>query len=149
LYTWGEEDGGMLGRSNPSFSPTTNTFNPGIANGSEGSTAVFAEMGGHTLVYIKVGSDKFCYVGHKSGGSMGDKSSTTTDYVVSFECDKTPVISICDRKIRYRRDMAKSAGYCRQICRQAGSVYGTHRKGYRRDCKPVKPGLIISSVFLV
>jgi gliding motility-associated-like protein len=94
LYTWGEEDGGMLGRSNPSFSPTTNTFNPGIANGSVGSTAVFAEMGGHTLMYIKVGSDRFCYIGHKSGGSMGD-GDFSSDFVQSFDCTNTPQISIC------------------------------------------------------
>lgn len=47
LYTWGEEDGVMLGRStSTSFDPAKNTYDPGIANGSEGSTAVFAEMGG-------------------------------------------------------------------------------------------------------
>ena len=39
LYTWGEDDGVMLGRStNTSFDPSRNTFDPGIANGSVGST---------------------------------------------------------------------------------------------------------------
>ena len=91
LYTWGEDDEGMLGRT--SDYQVLQVFDPGIASGSVGSTAIFSEMGGHTLMYLKVGSDKFCYVGHKTGGSMGDGFASA--YLISFECSATPSISIC------------------------------------------------------
>ena len=86
LYTWGEDDEGMLGRT--SDYQVLQVFDPGIASGSVGSTAIFSEMGGHTLMYLKVGSDKFCYVGHKTGGSMGDGFASA--YLISFECSATP-----------------------------------------------------------
>jgi gliding motility-associated-like protein len=97
LYTWGEDDAGMLGKgtgSIASYDPGVQSYSPGIANGSAGSTALFCEIGGHTLMYLKVGSDRFCYVGHKSRGSMGD-GTIDDKYITSFDCTNTPQISIC------------------------------------------------------
>ena len=97
LYTWGEDDAGMLGKgtgSIASYDPGVQSYSPGIANGSDGTTALFCEMGGHTLMYLKVGSDRFCYVGHKTRGSMGD-GTINDNYITSFDCTNTPQISIC------------------------------------------------------
>ena len=91
LYTWGDNDGFMLGR----VSETTN-YDPGIPSGFTLGTdkAIFAELGGHTLVYVKEGSTKFCYVGHRTNGSMGESTSSSGD-VTSFDCNNTPTISLC------------------------------------------------------
>ncbi len=97
LYTWGEDDAGMLGKgtgSIASYDPGVQSYSPGIANGSAGTTALFCEMGGHTLMYLNVGSDRFCYVGHKTRGSMGD-GTINDNYITSFDCTNTPQISIC------------------------------------------------------
>ncbi|MEN9332102.1 MAG: hypothetical protein RLZZ94_1192, partial [Bacteroidota bacterium] len=92
LYTWGEDDGELLGRG----TGTTANYDPGIASGTLGSTAVTCEMGGHTLVYLSVGSDHFCYVGHQTNGSMGCGSCTgVAGTVTSFNCIDPPVLPIC------------------------------------------------------
>ncbi len=91
LYTWGENDGMMLGRASDG-----STYDPGFPGGFTSGTdkAVSVEVGGHTLVYLREGSAQFCYVGHKVGGSMGDNTSTDTN-VNTFNCSGTPNISIC------------------------------------------------------
>jgi alpha-tubulin suppressor-like RCC1 family protein len=91
LYSWGLNEKNMLGR------PTDGTtYDPGIPSGFTSGTdkAISAEMGGHTLVYIKEGSTQFCYVGHRINGSMGD--GTTADAIeTSFNCSGTPVVETC------------------------------------------------------
>lgn len=91
LYSWGTNNGFMIGRP----SDTTN-YDPGIPNGfTQGvDKAITTEMGGHTLVYLKEGSDKFCYVGHRVQGSMGDGTNTSTNES-TFNCSATPTLSIC------------------------------------------------------
>ncbi|WP_291401955.1 invasin domain 3-containing protein, partial [Daejeonella sp.] len=91
LYTWGENDGLMLGRQTEGAD-----YDPGLPGGFVSGTdkAIFAELGGHTLVYIKEGSSQFCYVGHKVAGSMGDGSSTDTN-INTFDCSNTPNLEIC------------------------------------------------------
>ncbi len=91
LYTWGENDGMMLGRTTDG-----STYDPGFPGGFTSGTdkAVSVEVGGHTLVYLREGSAQFCYVGHKVGGSMGDNTGTDTN-VNTFNCSGTPNISIC------------------------------------------------------
>ena len=91
LYTWGENEGLALGRT------TDGTFyDPGMPLGfnSGSDIALSAELGGHTLVYIKQGTSQFCYVGHKKAGSMGDGDATDT-FINSFNCTGTPSLSIC------------------------------------------------------
>jgi alpha-tubulin suppressor-like RCC1 family protein len=86
LYTWGENEGLMLGRT------TAGTlYDPGIPLGFTQGTdkALTTELGGHTLVYLKVGSSQFCYVGHKTNGSMGDNTSASTN-LNTFDCTNTP-----------------------------------------------------------
>lgn len=91
LYTWGENGGLMLGRA-----VADDPYDPGFPGGFTTGTdkAVSAELGGHTLVYIREGSSQFCYVGHKVSGSMGDNDATDTN-ISSFNCSGTPVLSIC------------------------------------------------------
>ena len=91
LYTWGENGGLMLGRANDNT-----TYDPGMPLGFTSGTdkALYSELGGHTLVYLKEGSTQFCYVGHKTSGSMGDGISTSS-YISTFDCSGTPSLSIC------------------------------------------------------
>jgi hypothetical protein len=91
LYSWGYNARNMLGR------PVENaSYDPGLAGGfNQGvDKALFAEMGGHTLLYVKEGSSKFCYVGHRISGSMGDGSSIDAREPI-FNCDQTPTIDLC------------------------------------------------------
>ncbi|MEY2637161.1 MAG: hypothetical protein RLZZ197_1638 [Bacteroidota bacterium] len=91
LYSWGFNARNMLGR------PVENaSYDPGLAGGFTQGTdkALFAEMGGHTLLYVKEGSSKFCYVGHRINGSMGDGTSFDAKEPI-FNCDQTPTIDLC------------------------------------------------------
>lgn len=91
LYTWGFNPRNMIGR------PTSDiSYDPGVPAGFLQGTdkAIFAEMGGHTLVYIKEGSTQFCYVGHRINGSMGDGTTTDADEV-AFNCSGTPSLAVC------------------------------------------------------
>ena len=91
LYSWGFNARNMLGR------PIENgSYDPGLAGGyNQGvDKALFAEMGGHTLLYVKEGSSKFCYVGHRINGSMGDGTSFDAKEPI-FNCDQTPTIDLC------------------------------------------------------
>ncbi len=91
FYSWGYNARNMLGR------PIENaSYDPGLAGGFTQGTdkALFAEMGGHTLLYVKEGSSKFCYVGHRINGSMGDGTSFDAKEPI-FNCDQTPTIDLC------------------------------------------------------
>lgn len=98
LYSWGDNNGNMLGRTSDGTINGTvgTTYDPGFPVGftSGVDKAIFTEMGGHTLVYVKEGSSTFCYVGHRTNGSMGE-STSSTGTVVSFDCTNTPSISLC------------------------------------------------------
>ena len=88
LYSWGDNSSNMLG------SATAGNLDPQVPGGFTPGTdkALFAETGGHTLVYVKQGSTQFCYVGHAVSGSAGNTDNTTYP---SFNCTATPVVSIC------------------------------------------------------
>ena len=90
LWAWGDNNGNLIG------STTTGNLDPEIPGGFTPGTdkAIFAEMGGHTLVYVKQGSTQFCYVGHKTNGSMGDGVSAGSN-ITSFNCSGTPAVAIC------------------------------------------------------
>jgi gliding motility-associated-like protein len=105
LYTWGQNDGNMIGRTsdNTLTGAVGTTYDPGFpindaAHGmgyqSGRDKALSVEVGGHTTVYVKEGSTTFCYVGHRTNGSMGE-STTSSATVVAFDCSNTPTISLC------------------------------------------------------
>ncbi|USQ03551.1 LamG-like jellyroll fold domain-containing protein [Aquirufa antheringensis] len=91
LYTWGDNEGLALGRTTDGT-----TYDPGTPLGFTSGTdvALSAELGGHTLVYLKQGSAQFCYVGHKTSGSMGDGVSASS-FINTFNCTGTPSLAIC------------------------------------------------------
>ncbi|MBY0537513.1 MAG: T9SS type A sorting domain-containing protein [Chitinophagaceae bacterium] len=102
LYTWGNNSVGMFGRTadGTSTGSTAGNYDPGMPVLFNASTenAIFAEVGGHTLVYIREGTSQFCYVGHQTDGSMGDGSSTAqspSSTTLVHNCSSTPVINIC------------------------------------------------------
>ncbi len=97
LYTWGDNSSGMLGRATGGVA--AGSWDPGIPlNFTSGTDkAIFCEMGGHTMLFMKIGSSKFCYVGHKTNGSMGDGTITSTSpsQTLTYDCNNTPSINIC------------------------------------------------------
>lgn len=76
LYAWGGNNRQMLGggTSNASINPSTNLG--GLTNSD---SIIAVETGGHTSIVVKKCSNYFGYVGHKTGGSMGDGTSTDAD----------------------------------------------------------------------
>lgn len=76
LYAWGGNNRQMIGggTGNNNINPTTNLG--GLTNADE---IIAVETGGHTSIVVKKCSNYFGYVGHKTGGSMGDGTSTDAD----------------------------------------------------------------------
>ena len=102
LYTWGSNEGRMIGRIQGAASvangcPATNICNPGIPEAFLPSThfAKLVEVGGHTTVYMRERSAKFCYVGHRIAGSMGHGGNENNSNYGPFNCEETPVLNIC------------------------------------------------------
>lgn len=92
LWAWGDNNHSIIGGPEATReylyarTPDGFTINQDKAN--------YVEMGGHTLVYVKDGADRYCYVGHRINGSMGD--GTATDIVeTSLNCTNTPAIPLC------------------------------------------------------
>lgn len=102
LYTWGNNSSGMLARSdNGAVGGTlsgTTTCDPGLTAGVSG-TVISAEMGGHTMVYLKEGTNQFCYAGHYVDGSMGDggtgSNGSSAAANLTLNCATTPNLAIC------------------------------------------------------
>ena len=94
VYTWGSNNGQMLGHQ------TAATTSPQVQGdlldkkGSGNIKARYVEVGGHTTAYSPQNSPKFCYVGHKIAGSMGDNTGDTSN-PWQFDCDRTPAVNIC------------------------------------------------------
>lgn len=95
LYSWGSNHGLMLGAPDVSGGPYYN-YDPGIYGGlvKGNIKARYVEIGGHTTAFLKDKSAKFCYVGHRTAGSMGDGTTTNT-FESSYNCAQTPSINIC------------------------------------------------------
>jgi len=121
FYSWGYNARNMLGR------PIENaSYDPGLAGGFiQGSDkALFAEMGGHTLLYVKEGSSKFCYVGHRINGSMGDGTSFDAKEPI-FNCDQTPTIDLCGSVPNVSDTTTSTINASPKIIRANGKDYST------------------------
>lgn len=102
LYTWGNNSSGMLSRTSDNTISGSATsvvsYDPGVAVGFSG-VAISVEVGGHTMVYLKEGSDRFCYAGHQIQGSMGDGTTTgagsTSSATLIHTCSSTPQLEVC------------------------------------------------------
>ena len=121
FYSWGYNSRNMLGRPIENIS-----YDPGIAGGFNQSTdkALFAEMGGHTLLYVKEGSSKFCYVGHRIDGSMGDGTSISAVEPV-FNCDQTPTIDLCGSVPKVADPSSSTINARPKIIKANGKDYST------------------------
>ena len=91
IYTWGYNNKSMLGHD-----ATYNFVDPSTPRGFTPGTdkGLYAEVGGHTGVYLKRGYANFCYSGHFVSGSAGNGSSANSVDSV-FDCSSTPLIGIC------------------------------------------------------
>jgi alpha-tubulin suppressor-like RCC1 family protein len=88
LFACGYNSNYMLGI------PITAPFPPQSPTGISATDVIrTVETGGHTSMIVKSGSDKFCYVGHRTNGSMGDGTATNT-VENTYQCVTTPVLSI-------------------------------------------------------
>lgn len=96
LYLWGDNNSDMLGNDTLFAADSAYYTNPRIPpNFSLNNANIgFFEMGGHTTAAFLAGSSKFCYVGHKIRGSMGDNDGTTGTRK-SFDCINTPSEYVC------------------------------------------------------
>lgn len=108
LYLWGSNERGMAGQEyidkvddknkDKDKVDSTKTVNYATvplgfldASGKVSNPAVYLEVGGHTAMYMNE-DKRFCYVGHKINGSMGD-GKHESEFVSTFDCENTPLIS--------------------------------------------------------
>ncbi|MBL7712678.1 MAG: hypothetical protein JNL13_09450, partial [Chitinophagaceae bacterium] len=98
LYLWGTNDYDMIGGdtlASPSKDSAVYTLPRIPPNFTYNNAAIgFFEMGGHTTAAFLAGSSKFCYIGHKVRGSMGDGTSASSTRK-SFDCINTPEEFVC------------------------------------------------------
>lgn len=97
LWSWGSNDGQMIGRGS-----NAEGKNPAVMNGmnnsglAEGDRITAVETGGHTTMVIRECSKKYGYVGHKTNGSMGDDGKHTGgDNVSKFDFQYTADVNLC------------------------------------------------------
>ena len=92
VYTWGDNSYAMIGHNQA----LANVNRPTIPNGFTVGTDIanFVEVGGHSTIIVKAGSSRYCYIGHRVFGSMGDGTSID-DVETDFNCTNTGVISVC------------------------------------------------------
>lgn len=128
LYVWGSNDSFEIGGpadTNYGLPITPCGFNPGT------DKALFAEMGGHTFVHYKEGATRYCYVGHKRHGSMGDGSSAEASVPCS-DCNATGTLAGCtqqktdygDAPVSYEFNAAASHTYSFEQTLLLGRVDG-------------------------
>ena len=102
IYLWGDNNSDMIGGDTLSSLTTPPLLDsarytvPQIPPNFSynGSSIGFFEMGGHTTAAFQAGTSKFCYVGHKIRGSMGDGTGATGTRK-SFDCINTPETYVC------------------------------------------------------
>lgn len=98
LWSWGGNNGNMLGGSgnsiDPTFMPgrTTGVYDASKLNDTDKINAV--ELGGHTTLVIKQCTTKFGYVGHKINGSMAN-NTTDSGNEAEFNFSDTAELSVC------------------------------------------------------
>jgi alpha-tubulin suppressor-like RCC1 family protein len=88
LFACGYNSNYMLGI------PITAPFPPQTPTGLTATDVITTvETGGHTSMMVKQGADRFCYVGHRTNGSMGDGTAANTNEN-TYQCTTTPILSI-------------------------------------------------------
>ena len=92
LWSWGSNNNEMIGVPGGTGSHPLPKVPNGFAQGTDHAT--YVEIGGHTTAIMKLCAERYCYMGHKIDGSMGDGVSGTST-VSTFDCANTPVGLIC------------------------------------------------------
>ncbi|MDM1408744.1 hypothetical protein [Myroides sp. DF42-4-2] len=92
VYFWGSNGYQMLGQPQAIGFVRAATEPQGLGN----NRAVYVEVGGHTGMIVN-DDDRYCYVGHKVYGSMGD-GIAAEDMIHTFDCETTGnVIDMCGK----------------------------------------------------
>lgn len=92
VYFWGANGYAMLGQPDGVGSILYATEPQGLND----NRVVYVEVGGHTGMIVN-DQNKYCYVGHKIYGSMGDGIAAES-LVDTFDCKNTPnVINMCGK----------------------------------------------------
>jgi large repetitive protein len=92
LWSWGSNNNEMIGVPGGTGNHTLPKVPNGFTQGTDHAT--YVEIGGHTTAIMKLCAERYCYMGHKIDGSMGDGVSGTST-VNTFDCANTPVGLIC------------------------------------------------------
>ncbi|AEA45325.1 tandem-95 repeat protein [Fluviicola taffensis] len=92
LWSWGSNNNEMIGVPGGTGNHTLPKVPNGFIQGTDHAT--YVEIGGHTTAIMKLCAERYCYMGHKIDGSMGDGVSATST-VATFDCANTPVGLIC------------------------------------------------------
>ncbi|MEZ4890267.1 MAG: GEVED domain-containing protein [Crocinitomicaceae bacterium] len=92
LWAWGSNNGMMIGGPVSGSNYTLPIVPGGFVQNVD--TANYVELGGHTLALMKKCAPKYCYVGHKTNGSMGDNVAASSN-INTFDCLNTPEGLIC------------------------------------------------------
>ncbi|WP_294675628.1 Ig-like domain-containing protein [uncultured Fluviicola sp.] len=92
LWSWGSNNNEMIGVPGGTGSHSLPKVPNGFTQGTDHAT--YVEIGGHTTAIMKLCAERYCYMGHKIDGSMGDGVSGTST-VSTFDCANTPVGLIC------------------------------------------------------
>ncbi|MEK6512825.1 DUF7507 domain-containing protein [Myroides odoratimimus] len=88
VYFWGANGYNMLGQSGGDLNSAKEP------QGLNDNRVVYVEVGGHTSMIVN-DKNKYCYVGHKIYGSMGDGIAADSS-VHTFDCENTPnVVDMC------------------------------------------------------
>lgn len=86
VFSWGEQNGGMLGR-------TDGILNPGQPTDLATTDIEAIETGGHTTLVVSACRSSFGYAGHKTTGSMGDGTNASL-YTSNFSFESN-ILSLC------------------------------------------------------
>lgn len=129
LYLWGDNGRRMIGSDTLFYADSSIYTLPRIPpNFSYNKSNLgYFEMGGHTTAAFQQGSTKFCYIGHKIKGSMGD-GVTGDEERWSFDCINTPDDRLCPPPAALgcpassARDIVASAGHATLALNGAPSV---------------------------
>ena len=93
VFLWGSNAYNMLGQDQGVNYYLTSATEP---QGLDGNRVVYLEVGGHTGMIVNDGM-KYCYVGHKVNGSMGDGTKVESQ-VHTYDCENTAnVVEMCGK----------------------------------------------------
>jgi hypothetical protein len=86
VFSWGTQNGGMLGR-------TDGNLNPGQPTDLATTDIEAIETGGHTTLVVSACRSSFGYAGHKTTGSMGDGTNASL-FTSNFSFESN-ILSLC------------------------------------------------------